>query len=598
MKVTAQNINQVYDFVIVGGGTSGLCLAARLSEEWNVLLIEAGEESLDDPLINMPAQCGAHFGKKGYDWIFQTIAQQYCGDSVVFWPRGKILGGSSAINFMVWTKPPSEHIDDLEILGNKGWNWDSVNKYMRKAEGFSPPPAEVAELRNLNVNEWKEDAGLEGPLKTGFPATITPVEIAAYKSFLALGIPQAKRPLGGDPNGAQFVPNTIDTSKNVRSYATTAYYLPNIHKKSFSVLLASNVSQILLEDDDGSLKATGVEFFCDGKKYEVKAQKEVLVCAGALKSPQLLELSGIGRPEILKSIGIPLKLELPGVGQNVQEHMIVGMSFELNENVKDHTFDHIRDNILKAEHIQLHKQGRGVFTMGVQTMVYTSLQSITDRATEIYQTALQKIGNNPDSYPPGLHAQLMLQLKRIETQSPICEIVVYPGFMSAPNPPEKGKNYVTIVAALNNNLSRGTIHSVSSNWETDPAFDPHYFEEDADLEILVETMLFIRKLANTEPFKNSIAQELNPGPEVSTVEGLKKHAKTYLNTTFHTAGSLSMLPLEHGGVVDSKLKVYGVDNLRVVDLSVLPLHFTAHTQAVVYGIAEKAADIIKLEESL
>ncbi|EGO01347.1 hypothetical protein SERLA73DRAFT_159774 [Serpula lacrymans var. lacrymans S7.3] len=601
MLVTAQDaIAKTYDFVIIGGGTAGLCLAARLTEDPNVtvLLLEAGVENLDDPMITLSAQYGSHFGQKAYDWGFQTTPQKSCDGAQFFWPRGKLLGGSSAINFLVWSKPPASHIDDWEKLGNPGWNWASYDKCMQKVENFLLPSPEVESMLGLDSKQWFANAS--APLKTGYPATTTSVEIAAYKTLLNMGIQRAADPMNGDPNGVFFTPNSIDTVTHTRTYATTAYYLPNIHRPNFSVLVAAHVTQILTSQDAPGSKvtATGVEFIHGDQKYTINANKEVVLCAGAISSPHILELSGIGRKSVLDSIQVPLKVDLPGVGENVQEHMFAGVTYELASSFQEFTLDFIRDPEVAKQHAVLHAAGQGVYTMGVTGMAYTPLKAITEHCQTIYEAAKAKVIENISSYPPGLYEQYEMQLERLINGTPICELIIFPGFLSFPNPPTPGKNYITICPALNNNFSRGTIHSVSSSPFDKPALDPHYFEQDVDLQVMVEILKFIRKMPEHAPFKDVLASpltEVNPGPSVVTDDDIRDHLKKCLSTTFHTAGSLSMLPKDKGGVVDHNLKVYDTTNIRVVDLSIVPVLFTAHPQGkpTVYMIAEKGAEIIQ-----
>ncbi|KAH7915955.1 hypothetical protein BJ138DRAFT_1169640 [Hygrophoropsis aurantiaca] len=586
-------ISQTFDIVIIGGGTAGLCLASRLSEDpkTSVLVLEAGQANLDDPAILIPAQYAAHLGQKAYDWNFTTTPQQYSNQTQFPWSRGKGLGGSSGINFLCWTKPPQEEIDDWERLGNPGWNWERYQKYLLQIEGYTSPSPKSTAAHGLNFDDWK--IGKDGPLKLSHPATITLPELKAYQTWFNLGIPKAPAPVSGNPKGAYFTPKTIDSTTFTRSYSATAFYLPNAHRPNLHVLLAANASRIITTPGS-ELRATGVEFFHSGRTYTVNANKEVILCAGALKSPQLLELSGIGRKNVLDSLHIPVQLELPGVGENVQEHMFGGVTFELAEGVDDVTMDILRDPAGRAEHLKLHEKGEGAFTLGITGFAFTSLASISDRAQSIYEAAREKIKANWNSYSPGLQDQYKIQLERLENASP-CEIILVPGFLSFPNPPAPGKKYITILFALNHNFSRGTIHATSSNPEVDPALDPHYFEEDVDLQTFVELVKFIRKMAQTAPFSEAIASpvDLNPGPSVSSDEQIGEFLKKYSGTTFHTIGSLSMLPREKGGVVDNRLKVYGTSNIRVADLSVVPLHFAAHTMTTAYSIAEQAADIIK-----
>ncbi|PCH40974.1 GMC oxidoreductase [Wolfiporia cocos MD-104 SS10] len=585
--------NKFFDYIICGGGTSGLTLAARLSEDpaVSVLVLEAGGENTDDPDILRPALWGSHFTNQAHSWTYQTVS---VGDAVYPWFRheGKGLGGSSGINFMCWTKPHASEIDDLEKLGNPGWNWNNYEKYLSRTEGFIVPSADVQKRNNMCFETWKMSK--DGPLKVTYPGTIDEAELKIQQTLINAGLSIAPHPLSGDPTGVFFAPNTYDPITHTRSYATTAFYLPNRHRENLTVLVSASVNRVRTEMlPNGVITAVGVEFEYDGKEYVANSKKEVLLTAGAPKSPHILELSGIGRKEILNKIGVPVKVDLPGVGENAQEHVFIGVSFELRDDVEFDTVDLLRDPAAAAEHIELHASGSGIHTKGIIGFSFTPLSMLSEKSEEIYQSAKRKVEQNAGKYPPGLMEQYEIQLDRLRGRAPGCELISFPGYLSGPNPPVPGKRYLSVLVAMNHCFSRGTIHSSSSDPLKDPEFDPRYLEEEVDLDVWVEMVKFTRNLANIEPLKNMIALESNPGPEVQDEAQLRDWIKKYFCTTWHTAGSCSMLPKASGGVVDPELKVYGTNNIRVVDLSVVPLLFGAHPQATVYAIAEQAADIIK-----
>ncbi|KAJ8468739.1 hypothetical protein ONZ51_g9450 [Trametes cubensis] len=595
MTATIEDVaSKSFDYIICGGGTAGLTLAARLSEDPNVsvLILEAGGANIGLTDILRPASYATILGNPQCAWDYTTIKQRGSKDTTHKWFRGKGLGGSSGVNFMCWIKPAREEIDDFERLGNPGWNWNNFEKYIHRTEGFITPPEEQQRLMHLNFDKW--DMGTQA---IGYPATMQEAELKLQETMVNAGIPLAARPSNGDPVGTYFAPCNYDVRTNTRSYATTAYYLPNKDRPNLAVLVAARVNRILPSSDGGLVfSAERVEFEYGGELHTVRAKKEIILSAGALKTPQLLELSGIGNPNILRRIGIPTKVDLPGVGRNVQEHMTVSISFELRDDVKFDTFDILADPEVLKKHLELYRTGTGLFTTNVTGFTFATLHQITPRADEIIKAAEDKIMKNAASYPPGLLEQYKISLERLR-KSAGCEIIIFTGMMTPyPNPVEKGKRYVSMVAALNHTFSRGTIHSVSKDPAVDPEFDPRYLEEEIGklyLQVWVEMVKFARNLKNVSPLKDMITKEHNPGPDVQTDEEIATWIKAVMSTTWHTASSCSMLPQEMGGVVDPQLKVYGTENLRVVDLSVVPLHFAAHTQAIVYGIAEQAADIIK-----
>ncbi|TCD71198.1 hypothetical protein EIP91_012148 [Steccherinum ochraceum] len=556
--------HQSFDYVIAGGGTAGLTLATP---------------------------------------------QEYADGIEMQWPRGKGLGGSSSINFFGFGKPPAEDINDFERLGNPGWNWEHLNSAMHKLEGFVRPSEEMLARTQSRVGLWQ--LGTEGPLKITFPPVINAVDGI---TLFNLGIPPAPNPASSSCKGAYLGPNTHDPRTYTRSYATTAFYLPNKDRPNLHVLTFAHVVRVVTEPTaSGDLVATGVEFLHDGKTYVANANKEVILSAGALKSPQILELSGIGDPKVLDKINVPVKVNLPGVGSNVQDHALIPVGYELKDNAAFETFDLLSDPAVAEEHLQLHNTLQGLHTQGVVGYAFCSLDMVTDKAEKMYIATKETITKRLPSCSPGLQDQYKVELDRLRFGRPVVEILTFPGNISKPNPPTPGKKHISLHAGNHHCLSRGTIHCTTNDPLQDPEFDPHYFEEDIgtlirncgpyimsekrkkpDLQILVEAVHFIRKAVATSPLKEIVAREVNPGPlaEPGNEEQMRTWIRRNFYSPWHTSSSCSMLPREKGGVVDPSLKVYGTTNLRVVDLSIIPIHIAAHTQAIVYGIAARAADII------
>ncbi|CDO76652.1 GMC oxidoreductase [Trametes cinnabarina] len=613
MAATIDDVkDKSFDYIICGGGTAGLTLGARLTEDPNttVLVLEAGAANIGDMNILRPASYGSHFGKVEYSWNHETIKQVSTGNVTHSWQRGKGLGGSSAINFLCWIKPSAKEIDgntiaeplhghiltrfiDFERLGNPGWNWNNYEKYIRRTERFTPPSEEVQRALNMNFDNWS--LGTDGPLEIAYPSSIDEGELKVQQTLRNAGIPQAPRPMNGETAGTYFAPCTYDLKTHTRSYAATAFYLPNKDRPNFTVLVSAQVNRVIpSSDDDGESDFTAelVEFEYEGQVYTVHAKKEVILCAGALKTPQLLELSGIGNSTVLRKVGLPTKVDLPGVGRNVQEHVLVAVSFELKDDVKFETLDVLADPETLEKHLDLHSKGSGLFTTGIIGFSFATLSQISPKADEIIKAAEDKVMKNANNYPPGLLEQHKLLLDRLRNSAG-CEFISFPGMCSRPNPPKQGKRYISFYVALNHPFTRGCIHAASKDPAVEPEMDPRYFAEEVDLLVWVEMVKFARSLRNISPLKEMTTEELNPGPGVRTDEEIAAWIKSVMTTTWHTAGSCSMLPQALGGVVDPELKVYGTDNLRVVDLSVVPLHFAAHTQSTAYAIAEQAADIIR-----
>ncbi|KAF9073604.1 GMC oxidoreductase [Rhodocollybia butyracea] len=607
--------NQTFDYIIIGGGTAGLTLASRLSENpaWSILVLEAGNSHLDlndHPLITRPGQFGMQINNPEYDWAFTTVPQKFCNDKEYLWSRGKGLGGSSAMNFSFWTLPPKEDIDNWEKLGNPGWNHKNYQKYSIRPVTYTPlDPSLNPSVPAEAFRVWN-DANTRGggSLHITHPRRILDVDIKmnqASVTLLNMGFKRSRAPYEGDTEGTYLGLNTVHPTLHSRAFAFTAVQACALQRPNLFILTGAEASRILSlnsSESDNDLEATGVEFSYnattanDHKFYHAHVRREVILSAGSLKSPQILELSGIGRPDVLSKIGVEVKVPLDGVGENVQEHLI----FELRDDYSEDTYDLLRDDIEREKHIKLYSEGQGIYATGVVNVAFMPLKRITPDAAMLYAAEEARVRQDikGGKYPPGLAEQYELQLQYDHADALDCELVSLSGVLSGSNLPRPGKKYYTVIAISNHNFSRGTVHSTSNDPREFPAMDPHYFEHDIDLQIFIEQFKYVREIGKTAPLKDIISddpatRELNPGPEVQTNEQITNWLKQSCGTAWHTIGSLSMLPKDKNGVVDPKLKVYGTKNIRVVDLSVVPLQFAAHTQATAYIIAEMAADIIK-----
>ncbi|KAM5542319.1 hypothetical protein V8D89_004192 [Ganoderma adspersum] len=388
--------------------------------------------------------------------------------------------------------------------------------------------------------------------------------------------------------------STVDPCTNKHVMSVQAGERPNL-----KVLVNAPVARVLFTQGEGEeLIANGVEFLFDGRRHTVSTTTngEVILSAGAIKSPQILELSGIWDPNILSALGIETKVDLPSVGMNAQDHLFAGIAYELKEPEKYNTLDPLLDPAVAEEHLKLYEEGKGLLTLRVVGIAMAPLKSISNHAAEIKGTA----PTDDEGDVPGLAEQRAKQVAHFEEGAANGEFI--PAFYSFPNPPMPGSKHVSLCTTLNRPFLRGTIHAASPDPLAPPEIDPHYFEEDIDRLTFIEQVKFARKLAQTEPFASLLGREVNPGPDVRSdadislssakwAAGLQ--APKYLTTVHHTSSTCSMLPRDKGGVVDSELRVYGTRGLRVVDLSLVPLIPSAHTQSIVYAVAEQAADIIK-----
>ncbi|EFQ25917.1 GMC oxidoreductase [Colletotrichum graminicola M1.001] len=575
--------DDVYDYIVVGGGTAGVAVAARISEGLpaaKILLIEAGPAVWDEPKINIPGMKGSTLGTK-YDWNFTTVPQPDAKGRTFAVNRGKVLGGSSALNLMTYNRAAVAEYDSWEALGNPGWNWETMIAAMKKSENFT----------GINTDTYgSEGVGDSGPVKAVINRIIPKQQETWIPTMNSLGIKTNLESLGGNPLGVMYQPSSIDPTHYNRSYSANAY-VP-IAGPNLVILPDTTVAKVNLEKDTAKStlqRACGVTLQ-DGTV--IQARKEVILSAGSIQSPGLLELSGIGQASVLEASGIEQVIDLPGVGENLQDHLRIQSSYQLKPNYT--SFDILRSNTtVAAEQLALWNAGQ------VSLYDYTG-------SGYTFSTWAQAIGN--DSHLVNLAKQAagedssVVDHKKLEFLSdpsiPQLEVIFSDGYTGvkgypAATSPLFGKGFFSLIAVLMHPMSRGSIHINPSDTAGKPIIDPNYFSHEHDLEAAIQAIKYCRKIAQTEPMKQLWENEYEPGLDaVQTDEQWKQFA---LNTTlsiYHPVGTCSMLPKEDGGVVDADLKVYGTSNLRVVDASVIPLLISAHMQTAVYGIAEIAAERI------
>ncbi|KAJ7637777.1 GMC oxidoreductase [Mycena rosella] len=562
-------VDKSFDYVICGGGTAGLALAARLTEnpDITVAVLEAGEHNIGESLIDVPGQFGQTFGNPK---VFNEVVTQFLFN-----------------HLCRWTKPPAGDVDAIEALGNPGWNWAEYSKYTRISETFHIAQKEQSDLYPHTHNFAFR--GESGPIQVTVPHSVHTVDRIFQETLVQKGLKPIEDPYGGDITGTWMASANLDPKSWTRSYAATAYYIPNRERKNLVVLTEATVARVLFADAPGKdLTATGVEFIHAGKTLKVYAKKEVILSAGAIKSPQILELSGIGRKEILENIGVECKIDLRGVGQNVQDHTYLGVSYELNPNDTHETYDLMRNPEFAAEAKRLHSELKGMHRIGITSFAYFPLTSATSDAPALIKKAAESVDvlKKSGKLEPGQADILDKKIQTLKDDTlPDLEIIAFPGYFTTVTAPEAGKSYVTILIVLNHPLSHGTIHATSNDPFAHPAIDPASGN-------LVQHIKYIRSMKNTEPWKSSVVREMDPGPNCQTDEDIRKYIYDCHGTCWHTIGSTSMLPLNKQGVVSPELKVYGTNNLRVVDVGIIPIHLATHTHATAYVIAEKAADLI------
>lgn len=566
--------------IVVGGGTAGLTVATRLSlglPKSTILVIEAGPDGLSAEEIYVPGMRGRAVGGQ-FDWNWTTIPQPGMLDRSVIQPRGKVLGGSSALNFLTHNRASAAEYDSWEALGNPGWNWETMLAAMVKAENFTGINSEYYGIQGV---------GNSGPVKTVVNRRIPPHQNAWIPTFNNLNIKTNRESLGGNVNGVMYQPSTINPDRWVRSYSANAY-LP-IAGSNLKVWTKTRVSKVNLKLVDGKQRATGVTL-ADGKT--VTARREVILSAGALHSPGLLELSGIGRADVLASAGVKQLINAPGVGENLQDHVRAQVSFQLKDEFVSADIL-VFNQTYATEQLELYRHGKeSLWDYTNSAYAFTNWRQAIGKSGDAAVTKLaQEAGDGSPAHKTNL--------KWLKDPSiPQLELILQDGYIGdkgypAANSKLFGKSFFTIVNCLMHPFSRGSVHIISNNINDKPVIDPNYLSHEHDVEALARIIKYARKVANTEPLRSMWVSEYEPGSSAaSTDEELKEYVRNTTSPIYHPSGTAALLPRKDGGVVDTRLKVYGTSNLRVIDASIMPVLVSAHITTAVYGIAERGAELI------
>jgi len=592
--ISDSEVKESYDYVIAGGGLAGLVLASRLTENpsLSVLVLEAGKsgDQVKDR-INEPA--GAYYSSivgTEYDWQHVTVPQPHLNNRVISWPRGKILGGSSAMNAMYLVRPSSIEMNAWqEIIGSPNWGWDQMYQYMKKAENFTAPSPDILEVVNIKYDASTHGSG--GPMQISYPGVMINLVSNWTRSCSIAGMPEQTSPNGGVTLGGFITPSSINPANWTRSYSRSAYIdslppRPNLH-----ILPESTVVRLVLSDktdSSGNYAAKGVEYASNAssKRTQVGVKREAILAGGALGSPKVLMLSGVGPKDVLNKASVNVKVELPGVGQRLQDHLTAPVVWqtplETAGNIHDSGSDFsksapflsfINDAVAFANISLLFPAANSsaVFQKEIQTALDNSTlvnslvpsqdDSVKAGYKKIYQVAAGNFWNN------GV-AQLEMLMS-----------VISPG-------------QVSIQSAMQHPYSIGRAWINSTNPFDPIVIDPQYYSHPADIVIMRQGIKLVRQVGIA--YGTAFGQEISPGPGVQTDDDIDAWlVREGANTQYHPTGTCTMLPKDEGGVVDKDLRVYGLANVRVVDASVFPFEFAAHLASTTYGVAEQAADLIK-----
>ncbi|TBU42157.1 GMC oxidoreductase [Dichomitus squalens] len=578
-----------HDYIIVGGGTAGCVLASRLSEDPNttVLLIEAGKNFQGDVPTKIPFTF-ANLFRTERDWDSYTVPQRYLDNRETYWPRGKILGGTSATNASIYHRCCPEDFNEWVSLGAEGWSYADLNPYFLKAEKFHQSS------KHPGVNPANH--GAYGPWQTSYPSETAPINGYVIEACRELGMRNIEDINAGRGHlGVTQLLGTID-SNGRKSSTATAYLSDEVLKRpNLTVGTEVMIERLVFSDvtpPGQPPKVIGVEMRTsrNAQLYCTGVNREVILCAGAVATPQLLMVSGVGPAQELQRLNIPVVQDLPSVGRNVIDHVSSGpIPFRVKSGSL--TYDFLRGTVSSTfEMLKWRFFGTGPYA----SLDYSSTAFVrsTDNALPYYANSITGAPVNDHSSGPGAPD---LEIRWVP------QAVFGDGFPK----PTTGTEGVTFAAVALKPESRGRIMIKSNSVWDAPIIDPNYLSTESDMNVLVRGIRLLLRLAHTDPVASKLHLKGNsintsspwwPGvgdPNLITDREIKEMLRRTALPAWHPVSSARMGQSPQDSVVDPSLRVHGIVGLRCVDASVFPTQVSGHPCAVVVAVAERAADLIK-----
>ena len=534
-----------YDFVIVGAGSAGCVLAERLSANgrYTVAVLEAGGSDRHF-YIQMPLGYGKTFYDANVNWMYRAEPDPGLNGQADFWPRGKVLGGSSSINAMVYIRGPREDYETWEAMGNRGWGWNDVLRCFK-----------VMEDTEAGVDQFR---GVGGPLFISKNDNqLHPLYAAYVKACEQAGLPYKEDFNGASQEGVGHYQLTVKNGQ--RFSAAKAFLRPAMKRKNVTVITEALVHRILFEGK----RAVGLSYMHCGNTKEIRAGREVIIAGGAINSPQLLQLSGIGPIDLLKAQGIPVLESLSQVGRNLQDHQGLNYTYRMKQPTLN--------NVLRPFH--------GKIISGLQYMLLRKgpLSCSINQGGGFFRTS-------PNHKLPNM--QLYMQA--------FSTLIPKAGERPLLNPdPFSG---LSIGLSNCRPSSRGYIEIRSADPTVHPRIVPNAYKTEEDVQEMLDAVKFIRKIAAQPGIAPLIAEELRPGPSVQSDEQLIDDFRQRSGTVYHASCTCSMGPDRNSSVVDPLLRVHGIQSLRVCDASAFPKLISGNTNAAAMMMGWRGAELILADQ--